>query len=331
MFNRAMDVRGVLAAGSVVANNMTVQGTLIARQIKSKKIRSKTMSVGELKTTRLSSPTGTIIIDGDLIITHSRTLEYGKKAKGKGKGKGKGKDKGKKKGKSTASAKPSPKGAASTKSTPKAKSSKKKKNKFAKGIALLAEEVVVGGIKQWALVRQDHFQNADDSNEWRFVGTEEPVGTSTCARANPNDRFLGGHCVLANGPARKIYRHLPPHSQVRVTARYHFIDRWMGETAFAQIDNQYVWTQTHRISASTASSSSSPSIGVGLDLCGSPQWGETRLSSPIDVSVSHNSDSLIVAFGAHSASSGARRSLAEENQLACDRSFGVDDVAIYVR
>jgi hypothetical protein len=33
------------------------------------------MSVGELKTTRLSSPTGTIVIEGDLLITHSREVK----------------------------------------------------------------------------------------------------------------------------------------------------------------------------------------------------------------------------------------------------------------
>jgi len=301
VFNRAMDVRGVMAAGSLVAQNATVNGTLIARQMKTKHITCHTMSVGELKTTRLSSPTGTIVIEGDLLITHSRALEFSapknstKSKSGKGKG-------GKGKGKGTA-------------------------KRAAKGISFLAEEVVVAGVKQWALVRQDHFQTPHDG--WRLVGTNEAIGTSSCTKANGNDRFLGGHCVLANGPARKIFTHLPPHSQIRVTARYHFIDNWKGETGFMQVDNSYAWTQSHRIATAAAAATSSPISGI--QLCGSELYPETRLSSPIDVSIPHSGDTVMVAFGAHSASSGSIRSVADEERAACERSFGVDDVSIYIR
>jgi hypothetical protein len=38
-FNRAMNVRGVMAAGSLIANNATINGTLIARQLKTKHIK----------------------------------------------------------------------------------------------------------------------------------------------------------------------------------------------------------------------------------------------------------------------------------------------------
>jgi len=299
MFNRAMDVRGMVAAGSLMAQNASVLGTLIARQIKTKHIRSHTMSVGELKTTRLSSPTGTIVIEGDLLITHSRALEFG----------------------------------AATNSTGQNTKSKGKKSrdtkKTAKGMSFLAESVVVGGVKQWALIRQDHFQS--DSDGWRLVGSNEPVGTSSCPRAHGSDRFLGGHCILANGPARKIYTHLPPHTQIRLTARYHFIDNWRGETAFAQIDSAYVWTQTHRIADVSAGTAAPAAPTVGIDLCGSDRYPESRLSSPIDVSVGHDSDSIAIAFGAHSAASGTARSMADERAAACERSFGVDDVALYIR
>jgi len=291
-----MDVRGVMAAGSLIANNATVKGTLIARQIKTTRLRSHTMSVGELKTTRLSSPTGTIVVEGDLLITHSRKLEF-----------------------------PKPRATNSTKGHHQKKHSGAAK-KAAKGVSFLAEEVVVSGVKQWALVRQEHFQTTPEG--WTLVDGEAVTATTHCGIGAVliTDSFLGGHCQLANGPVQKTFGALPPHSQVRLTARYHFIDQWSGETAFAQMDGQYVWTQSHAVQ----SSSLSPR---GIQLCGSALYPETRLSSPIDVALPHSGDSLRIAFGAHSANSGsdAQRSLSAEQSLACTRSFGVDDVAVYVR
>jgi len=286
-----MKVRGVMAAGSVVANNATIQGTLITRQLKAKRLRAHTMSVGELKTTRLSSPTGTIIIDGDLLITHSPKHKKDKKGKGKGKGKH---------GKAAA--------------------------KAARGMSFLAEEVVVAGTKQWALIRHDHFE-ANEIEGWHLVETNEAVTSTNVCTGSSSDHFLGGHCQLANGPVRKVFTHLPPHTRVRVTARYHFIDNWRGETAFASIDGAYVWTQSHRISSEAAG------VSGGLQLCGSAEYPESRLSSPIDVSIAHSGSSVSIAFGAHSTASatGAIRSLADEHANACVRSFGIDDVSIYIR
>ncbi len=112
--------------------------------------------------------------------------------------------------------------------------------------------------------------------------------------------------------------------QLRLTARYHFIDNWRGETAFAQIEGKNVWAQTHRLS-------SAGNELLGVNVCGSALYPESRMSAAIDVSVEHSDSSVGVAFGVHSASSEAVRSLADEQQNACDRSFGVDDVAIYIR
>jgi hypothetical protein len=302
LFNRAMNVRGVMAAGSLVANNATIKGTLITRQLKTKHIRAHTVSAGELKTTRLSSPTGTIVIEGDLLITHSRALEFGTLGKHLNATKKTGHKKGKKG----------------------AKNSKK----IARGMSFLAEDVVIGGVRQWSLVRSDRFTASVADNEWRLVGSEEsgPIATTVCEKARSADRFLGGHCQLANGPVRKEFKHLPPHTELRMTARYHFIDNWKGETAYATLDDSFVWTQTHCLG---------PLIGgvrAGLQLCGSDRFPETRLSSPIDVSAGHSADSVTIAFGAHSAEEALEpRALAEEQKAACERSFGVDDVELWVR
>jgi len=262
------------------------------------------------------------VIEGDLLITHSRGLEYAPKAKSKhNKHKGK-KHNGKHKNKATpAAASPAaaPAAAGSSATTPAPATA-------AKGLSFLAEEVVVRGVKQWALVRHDHFQTPDSIDGWRLVGTNEPLPTGSCGSGS-GDSFLGGHCQLANGPARKVFTHLPPHTHLRVTARYHFIDNWNGETAFAQVDQHFVWSSSHRAAPTDGTAVS------GIQMCGSDAYPESRLSAPIDVSVAHTASAVAIAFGAHSAASasGAVRSLADERQNACERSFGVDDVSIYVR
>jgi len=200
----------------------------------------------------------------------------------------------------------------------------------AKGASFLAESVVVRGVAQWGLIRADHFSGAAHGDGWHWAipsvpsaaAAAEPVAVSTCTATGPNalDRFLGGHCVLANGPVQKRFEHLPRHSQVRITGRVHFLDNWRGETAYLKVDQAIGWTQSHRTAP-----------GTGLQLCGSERYPETRMSSPIDIALDHSADAVDLVFGVHSAAEGAITSLAQEHAAACERSFGIDDIAIYIR
>lgn len=167
--------------------------------------------------------------------------------------------------------------------------------------AFLAEDIVIGGVKQWKMVRHENFEEGAEG--WSLLET------SSCS---PNgDRFLGGHCNAAHGSIRKTFDKLPAHKQLRVTARYHFIDNWQGETAFLQLGNKYVWSDRAK----------SVGPGQGLQMCGSAKHAETRMSAPIDVTIPHDASFLEVAFGSHG----------REGEDACERSFGVDDVMVYVR
>ena len=165
--------------------------------------------------------------------------------------------------------------------------------------SFLATEVIVGGVKQWRLLRHDDFDT--DVNGWNAPGRGR-CGDKT------KDFFLGGHCLTSNGNASKIFSGLPSHNQIRITARVHFLDKWDGEVAFMRADGNVVW-------ADTASSSSQSSLG---SLCGGSH-PDSRLSVPIDITIQHGSSDLEIQFGS---------SLQGD---ACDHSWAVDDVIIYAK
>lgn len=97
-----------------------------------------------------------------------------------------------------------------------------------------------------------------------------------------------------------------------MTARYHFIDNWKHETAFLKLGEHYAWAHHH-----------SSEAGRGIHMCGSDKHAETKMSMPIDVVQAHSASFLEVSFGSKAG--------ADSEQDPCDRSFGVDDVMIYVR
>lgn len=176
--------------------------------------------------------------------------------------------------------------------------------KSAEAMSLIVEDVVVGGVQQWKLVRHEDFQNGAEG--WSVAKT------SSCGG---KDFFLGGHCNAGHGEIFKTFNSLPAHTQIRVSARYHFLDDWRGETAFAKLDKNFLWTHT---------TPASPSAG-GINMCGNPAFPEHRFSTPIDVVLSHAEKDVTIAFGLEG------HNEAQAKRSACDRSFGVDDVMVYVR
>merc|ERR1711990_1221189 len=156
----------------------------------------------------------------------------------------------------------------------------------------------IGGAKQWALVYHEDFD--DKVSGW------SPVKVSSCGG---EDKFLGGHCNFAADTASKVFKNLPAHTQVRMTASFHFLDKWDGEQAYASLDGKNVWadsTKAHR--------------GEGVNMYGSSH-PERKFSAPIDVTIPHTGSAVEVKFGTS----------IEESVNACEQSWGVDDVTIYVK
>ncbi len=71
-------------------------------------------------------------------------------------------------------------------------------------ISFIAENMVIGGVQQWKLVRHDDFEDGADG--WSLLETSSCHGNS--------DKFLGGHFKIGHGEAVKTFANLPPHKQV---------------------------------------------------------------------------------------------------------------------
>ena len=135
---------------------------------------------------------------------------------------------------------------------------------------------------------------------------------SSCARgeqSTDSDHFLGGHCNFANTNVSKTYTNLPPHTLLRLSARFHFLDQWRGETGFALVDQNYVWTESCGDTGSNHSS--------GVDVCGGPA-ADLKFSSPVRAIMKHDQPTATIVFGS---------TLQGD---PCRHSFGVDDVIVEV-
>lgn len=250
-------VAGMITSTGLHANNVLLQGEMkVAGGVTANAIKADKLTVESLSTSNIQSSRsdGVINIDGNLVITsHHRP----------------------------------------------------------QALSLLAEELVISGIKQWRLVRHDSFQPSSSSyvsssfsssplsesapklaTEGKGKASESTMssdgskksidgssrqgdsgtdgygwslsGVSSCSQGqhrvqeeqytegtnhskkenqktevyrDPNEEwFLGGPCVIADGEVRKTFTDLPPHTQIKVTAQYHFIDNWQGETGYAKIE-----------------------------------------------------------------------------------------------
>lgn len=94
---------------------------------------------------------------------------------------------------------------------------------------------------------------------------------------------MGGHCLLSNEEVYKVFENLPKHSRILITAQFHFLDNWQGESAFVKIDNQIVWMKT--VAASPYS----------VDLCGGG-YKEAAFNVPVIVETSHSDSTVKVSF-----------------------------------
>jgi hypothetical protein len=152
--------------------------------------------------------------------------------------------------------------------------------------------------KDWKLIGSDDFNSQEDIKGWNFVST------SYCGSSS--DLFLGGHCLLSNQIVKKTYNDLPKHTRVLVTANVHFIDDWQGETAYVKIDDKVAWMKSVR---------SGP---TSINICGG-SYGEAAFNVPVIAEIAHDDFSLNLSF--------------ETNieRDPCDVSFGIDNVAVYVK
>jgi len=164
--------------------------------------------------------------------------------------------------------------------------------------------VTIRGVRQWALAVSEDFSLQ--------AGGWSRADVSQCAGIH----MLGGYCKFGHGDVNKTFAGLPPHSQLKIVATYHFIDRWIGETGYMKAnigqDNceVLVWAEQHTQGESKN----------GLSLCGQTTSPEGKFAVPIEVVVPHTQDSLVLGFGS-----------TMDAVDPCDESWGVSGVELYVR
>jgi len=125
-------------------------------------------------------------------------------------------------------------------------------------------------------VAHDHFSS---KHQKRRGWSDER--RSKCGAAS-NDWFLGGYCNFADHKVTKTFHRLPVHTHLRLTARFHFFDKWEGQYAYAMVNDQVVWVQNHRHGSSIFASGCK-----GIDVCGDSSYSD-RLSTGIDITVKHD-------------------------------------------
>jgi hypothetical protein len=166
-------------------------------------------------------------------------------------------------------------------------------------------------VSPWQLVTHERFPSTDVL-QWTHMNSEgfESSSENALTHCGDHNLFLGGHCSShGSGESSRIFKSLPAHTMVRITARFHFIDSWDGESAYAKVNGEVVWLDAH--------SSSAPTTG-GISLCGGSA-ADSKMGTLIDVAVPHTGDSLTLAFGS------------TLDQNSCEESWGVDDIEIFVR
>lgn len=159
-------------------------------------------------------------------------------------------------------------------------------------------------LAQWSLIYHDMFHENNCGWDTNF--------TSTCGSTH---KILGGHCKMANNEVQKNYAKLPSHKQVRVVARYYFIDDWDDYTGYAKIDGKTIWTEEY-----TWCRQMFTFLCVkGKSVCGKEDYPD-KIGRLIDVAMPHDSDDVTVTFGSTMSSVDP-----------CEASYGLQGVSVYVR
>jgi hypothetical protein len=160
---------------------------------------------------------------------------------------------------------------------------------------LQAGSLVLNSVPQWQLYRMDVFDTKPVPIGWSF---EEIMQCSA----------LSVMIGRGDGAIANTFVELPKHTQIRIQATVHFIDDWQGETAYLKSQGFYLWTESH----------DQRNSATKFSVCGSDLYPESRFTVPIDITLTHESDSFSLAFG-------------DNVEDGSEAKFGVSTVSIWLR
>ncbi|KAF8819059.1 hypothetical protein IE077_001765 [Cardiosporidium cionae] len=141
-----------------------------------------------------------------------------------------------------------------------------------KSLGLLGS-IHINGVPQFRLVHREDFMSKEAIG-WDNKNSKKIV--SECAGIT----MLGGYGIFSNGEITKKFGNLPPHSEIRIKAAFHFIDAWMVLAAFMRMDigsegaMVHVWTERHSQDLEQSA----------VNVCGG-DVGEGKFASPIVLEV----------------------------------------------
>lgn len=170
-------------------------------------------------------------------------------------------------------------------------------------LASTSQSFKLQNYEQWKLVIFEDFQSS-------ITGWSED-DISNCG-SSP-DLFLGGHCKLSNEQVAKNFT-LPSHNEVKVTANFHFIDKWEGESAYLKVDDKYVWTESYQ---SCNNLRASICQSEGINVCGDDY--PDRMGYLVRYAGSHTREEISLEFSS---------TLTRDS---CEASWGIDNIEIYIR
>lgn len=164
--------------------------------------------------------------------------------------------------------------------------------------------VKYNNVNQWKLFLHDNFHKNETSLNWNH---------DKVTKCN-NYNIMGGQCQTSTKELIKEITNIPPHSQIKIEASYHFIGSWDSHSGYLKLDNidfrkenpKYVWTHRCKNSKVTSIVKICP-----IEVC--------KMASPINITVNHSENLIKLIFG----------STLERN--SCEQSYGISDVKIYIR
>lgn len=94
--------------------------------------------------------------------------------------------------------------------------------------------------RQWALVYFEDFQGRS-SRDWVWNADQSSVTHCPASK----DKFLGGFGQFSSHETEMRIHLLDDHHRVKVTARFHLIDKWEGESLIVKLNDKIIWTHSH--------------------------------------------------------------------------------------
>lgn len=162
-------------------------------------------------------------------------------------------------------------------------------------------------IRTWQLFSLDNFSN-NERNGWQGAETE----ARQCGPSR--DKSLFRDCKSKIEFVQKRFVGLEPHKEIMIELIVHFIDQWDGELAYLEIDDELVWTKSHKWCHTIFSQKC---ILNGINVCDNAY--PDLMGQNVKFVKKHNKKSVTIRFGS---------SLEKDN---CKATWGINNIMLYLR